>query len=89
MEKLLTTKQIAEMYEVSPYTITQNWCNKGLKFLRGKNTMLFKEKWVDNFIEEEAERQSRERNTSNVKPTINKTIKSFNRPKFNTEMKIV
>ena len=57
MEKLLTTKQIAEMYEVSPYTITHNWCNKGLKFLRGKHTMLFKEKWVDDFIEEEAEKQ--------------------------------
>lgn len=89
MEKLLTTKQIAEMYEVSPYTITQNWCNKGLKFLRGKNTMLFKEKWVDNFIEEEAERQSRDRNTINTKPTINKTVKRFNKTKFNPEMKII
>lgn len=89
MEKLLTTKQISEMYEVSPYTITHNWCNKGLKFLRGKHTMLFKEKWVDDFIEEEAERQSRSRNTNYTKTVINKTVRNFSKTKFNSEMKII
>lgn len=89
MEQLLTTKQIAEIYGISTYTITHNWCNKGLKFLRGKHTMLFKEKWIDDFIEEEAERQSRNRNTNNTRTTINKTIRNFNKIKFSPEMKII
>lgn len=87
MEKLLSTKQIAEMYDVSSYTITQNWCNKGLKFIRGKDGMMFRISWVENFIEREAIRQSDARNHKNIaiinrKPNIIKTT-------FNKEMKII
>lgn len=90
MEKLLTTKEIADMYDVSPYTITQNWCNKGLKFIRGKGGMLFKVGWVEEFLEEESERQSQNRNNNKMKVTvINKTIKNKTKTKFNSEMKIV
>lgn len=90
VEKLLTTKEIADMYDVSPYTITQNWCNKGLKFIRGKGGMLFKVKWIEEFLEEESERQSQNRNTNKMKiVVINKTIKSKKKINFNKEMKIV
>lgn len=90
MEKLYSTKQIAEMYDVSSYTITQNWCNKGLKFIRGKDGMQFRISWVEKFLEEEAERQSRERNHKNFSVTINKTIKPHMiKTTFNKEMKIV
>lgn len=92
MEKLYTTKQIAEMYEVSPYTITQNWCNKGLKFIRGKDGMMYRVSWVEKFLEEEAERQAIERSHKEVIATQvkNITIKPYMlRRNFNKEMKIV
>lgn len=88
MEKLLTTDEVAEMYGVSSYTITQNWCNKGLKHIKSK-TFMFKQKWVDDYLEEEAERQSQSKtvcklkiNNITVKPNILKRT-------FNKEMKIV
>ena len=90
MEKLYSTKQIAEMYEVSPYTITQNWCNKGLKFIRGKDGMAFRLSWVEKFLEEEAERQANERTQRNFIVTVNKAVRPKLRTVFNTkEMKIV
>ena len=90
MEKLYSSKEIAEMYEVSSYTITQNWCNKGLKFIRGKDGMMFRISWVEKFLEEEAERQSRERSQKSFTTIINKTIKPNTiRHNFNKEMKIV
>lgn len=90
MEKLLTTKQIAEEYGVTPYTITQNWCNKGLKFIRGKNSLLFKISWVEKFLEEEADRQSKSKNVNSFKMVVNKTIKAnICKATFNKEMKIV
>ncbi len=90
MEKLLSTKQIAEMYEVSSYTITQNWCNKGLKFIRGKDGMMFRVSWVEKFLEEESERQSRERNQKSFTTIVNKTIKpNAIRTNFNKEMRII
>ena len=92
MEKLYSTKQIAEMYEVSPYTITQNWCNKGLKFIRGKAGLAFRVSWVEKFLEEEAERQAMERRYKEPIATQvkNITIKPYMlRRNFNKEMKIV
>ena len=89
MEKLYSTKQIAEMYEVSPYTITQNWCNKGLKFIRGKDGMAFRISWVEKFLEEEAERQASERTQRNFIVTVNKTVRPRFKTVFNKDMKIV
>lgn len=90
MEKLLTTEEIAKAYGVTPYTITQNWCNKGLKFIRGKNTFLFKEKWVDNFLEEQSDVESKNRNANSLKIVVNKTVKTnVRKNNFNKEMKIV
>lgn len=89
IEKLLTTEEVARSYGVTPYTVTQNWCNKGLKFLRGKNTFLFKEKWVDNFLEEQSETESKNRNVKNFKMVVNKTVKTNVKRNFNKEMKII
>lgn len=89
MEKLYSTKEIAEMYDVSPYTITQNWCNKGLKFIRGKTGMAFRPSWVEKFLEEEAERQANERIHKNFVVTVNKTVRPRLKTVFNKEMKIV
>lgn len=89
MEKLYSTKQIAEMYDVTPYTITQNWCNKGLRFIRGKAGMMFRVSWVEKFLEEEAERQSAERNHKNFIVTTSRTVRPKLKTVFNKEMKIV
>lgn len=54
MDKLYTSKEIADIYGVTQYTVTQNWGNKGLKKIRGAgNSYLFKKEWVDEFIEEQ------------------------------------
>lgn len=52
MKKLYTSKQIAEMYGVSPYTVSNNWAKKGLKHIRGAgNSFLYKIKWVEEYIQ--------------------------------------
>ena len=90
MEKLLTTKQIAELYGISDKTLTNNWCNKGLKFIKGKNYFLFKISWVEEFIEKQAHENSDKRCAPKMNVTINKTIKPRARTKFNyEEMKII
>lgn len=57
---LYTGKQIAEKYnieDVTPATI-RRWANKGLKHIVGRRgVFLYKEEWVEKFIEQEAERQ--------------------------------
>lgn len=50
---LLSTSQIAEKYNVSSYTVTQNWVANGLKHIKGaKNSFLYKVEWVDEFLEQ-------------------------------------
>ncbi len=52
MEKLYTGKQIAEMYGVSPYTVSNNWAKKGLKHISGAGkSFLYKIKWVEEYIQ--------------------------------------
>jgi hypothetical protein len=48
---LYTTKEIAEMYRVSSYKVTQDWCQKGLKHTYD---FKFKKEWVEEFLEETA-----------------------------------
>lgn len=89
MEKLMMTKEIADLYGVKTTTITNNWCNKGLRYVKGKNYFLFKISWVDEFIEKLAQENSNIRCAPKMKSTINKTIKSKS-TKFNyKEMKII
>lgn len=54
MDKLYTTKEISDMYNIPQYTITQNWLKKGLKHIRGaKNSYLYKKQWIEDFLEEQ------------------------------------
>lgn len=51
-DKLYTSEEIAERYNVSPYTITQNWIKKGLKHMQGRGKgFLYKKEWIDEYIE--------------------------------------
>ena len=90
MEKLLTTEKIAEIYGVSSTTITNNWCNKGLKFIRSKNSFLFKETWVEEYLEKQAEENVNQRSIKQTNVKISKTIRPKIKTRFNySEMKIV
>lgn len=52
-KRFYTTEEIAKIYNVAPYTVTQNWVKKGLKHFRGKkNSYLYKLEWVDEYIEQ-------------------------------------
>ena len=79
---LQTTQQIAETYGVTPYTITHNWIPKGLKHISGaKKSFLFKNEWVEEFLESQAEicalqRLKNKQHTALKK--ITKTIKKNN-----------
>lgn len=81
MSKLYTSKEIAEKYNVKPYTVTNYWGKRGLKHIRGeKNSYLYKTEWVDEYIEnhviqenkEEIEIISIKRPKSKVKKNNNK-----------------
>lgn len=51
-DRLYTSEEIAERYNVSPYTITQNWIKKGLKHMKGRGKgFLYKKEWIDEYIE--------------------------------------
>lgn len=53
-DRLYTTKEIAEIYNVSAWTVSQVWVKKqGLRCKRGRPNR-FKLKWVDDFIEQQA-----------------------------------
>lgn len=52
MQTLLTTKQVAEMFQVSERTITQKFIPEGLKYIPvGKKDYRFKESDIEEFIE--------------------------------------
>lgn len=52
-KRFYTTEEIAKIYNVAPYTVTQNWVKKGLKYIRGKkNSYLYKLAWVEEYIEQ-------------------------------------
>lgn len=53
-ENLYTTEEIAKIYNVSSWTITQKWIKKGLKCIEGRPNR-FKRRWVDDFLENLAE----------------------------------
>ncbi len=60
---LYTAKEIAEKYSTETIKITENnvwkWSTKGLKHVRGPhNRFLYKTEWVDNFLEEQAEKNA-------------------------------
>lgn len=90
--KLYATNEIAEMYGVSSATITNNWCCKGLKFLKGEHHFLFKLEWIDEFLEIEGQRQAdlkMDKSLKKNKKIENVNCKTANLPKFNKDMKII
>ena len=85
MSILYETHEVAQMYGVSEYTITQRWIPNGLKYLPFK-PFKFKLEWVEEFIEKQAEEKRLQRQ-SNICEII-KTRKIKKIPKFNADMKI-
>lgn len=73
MDKLYTTEDVSKMYGVSVYTVTQYWNKKGLKHIRGAGKgYLYKKQWIENFLEEEADRNIEKIEVINIsKPKIN------------------
>lgn len=70
-EKLLTTKQVAEKFQVCSRVITQKFIKEGLKFIKvGTKDYRFVEKDVDEFIE--MKKQLAEQETIRVHPIKNK-----------------
>ena len=87
MSALLTTREIAKIYEVSEYTITQNWIPKGLKHFPSK-PFKFRVEWVEEFIENQMQMAQLKRQPPICE--IIKTPKLKNIPKIRSggEMKI-
>lgn len=66
-EKLLTTKQVAEKFQVCSRVITQKFIKEGLKFIKvGTKDYRFVEKDVDEFIE--IKKQLAEQDLETIKP---------------------
>ena len=59
MEKLLTTKQVAEIFGVDVRTILYNFIPKGLKFLRVCREYRFTQKDVEDFIQKQTQQKER------------------------------
>ncbi len=79
--RLYTTKQIAEIYNVSPCTITQNWIKQGLRHKRGpRNSYVYRLEWVDEFIEETSIVRTDEQNECSFK--VRKTKNSNKKIQF-------
>lgn len=74
MEKLYTSEEIAEIYGVSSYTVTNNWGKKGLKRIRGAgNSYLYKKEWVEEYLENQATSNKSEVEVISIsRPNINK-----------------
>lgn len=71
-EKLLTTKQVAEKFQVCSRVITQKFIKEGLKFIKvGTKDYRFTEKDVDEFIE--IKKQLAEQELEPIKPIKRKT----------------
>lgn len=70
---LYTTEQIAQKYSgednnVTPYMITHTWITNGLKHIRGKrNGFLFKEEWVEEYLEKQTNTNLPQKNISKRK----------------------
>lgn len=84
-DTLFTTSEIAEMYHASEYTITQRWVRNGLKHMPSK-PFRFRKKWVEDYIEEQAELERLKRQSPICEIVKKPKIKKL--PKFNSEMKI-
>lgn len=71
-EKLLTTKQVAEKFQVCSRVITQKFIKEGLKFIKvGTKDYRFVERDVDEFIE--IKKQLAEQELDPIKPIKRKT----------------
>lgn len=78
MKLLYTTKEIAEIYggekqNVTPYMITHTWIPNGLKKIKGKgNSYLFKKEWVEQYIEEQTQKEEISKNNMIIKKNTRK-----------------
>lgn len=60
MEKLLTTKQVAEKFEVDSRTVLYNFIPRGLKYFKvGDRAYRFTEKAIEDFIEQQTEQKQK------------------------------
>lgn len=68
-----TGKEIAEQYSTKEVEITENtvrrWANNGLKHMTGKKGIyLYRKEWVEEYIENEAEKKVNLQTLSEIKP---------------------
>jgi len=87
MSELLTTKEIAQIYKVSEYTVTQSWIPKGLKYFPCM-PFKFKLEWVEEFIERQAEEAFLKRQNKMQTCEVVNNPKRKNIPKFHDDMRI-
>ena len=85
MSEFLTTRDVARKYGVSEYTVTQKWVPDGLKHFPSC-PFRYKLEWVEEFIEEQAEKQLLKNQTPICE--IKKIPKLKNIPKFHDDMRI-
>lgn len=77
--RLYTAEEIAKIYNVTKYTVTQNWSKKGLKHIRGKKkSFLYRLEWVEEYIEQAIMQKAE--NIDNVKKiNFKKSVSSKNK----------
>lgn len=60
MEKLLTTKQVAEKFNVDSRTVLYNFIPRGLKYFKvGNKAYRFTEKAIKDFVEQQTEQKQK------------------------------
>lgn len=58
MEKLLTTKQVAEKFNVDSRTVLYNFIPRGLEYFKvGSKAYRFTEKAIENFVKKQTEQR--------------------------------
>ena len=88
MEKILTTKQVADMFQVCERTITQKWIKEGLKYIPiGPKNYRFELEDVNEFIriKKQIAQENNETNIIKRKPKHNTISIDFQKRKYNIE----
>ena len=56
MAELLTTKEVAEKYRVSEYTVTQVWVPRGLKHFPSR-PFQYRQEWIEEYIDDQMQQE--------------------------------
>ena len=71
VEKLYSTEEIAKLYGVTNYTITQTWCKRGLRHIRGKGKGFnFRISWVEEYLEMSTMQKDSKKELKVIKPSV-------------------